>query len=406
MPIPKPNKDEKKKDFIARCMSDEAMVKEYDQEQRAAICNTSWKESKEKKVEKQSVTIKPMTDFKYFVKIEKAFEEEGEWYVEGVASGTKEDLEDGRMAKSALQKFVDGLPLPLTDNHAKGDVLAELGQVVEAKVMDNDELFIKAKLDKENPAIPYFVKKVGEGKKFAFSVEGLLKKAKTVFSEKLDRFITEYIDIEPIAISITTQPAYEASFLQVVAKSYEDYQDNIKKEQEMKEEKVVQNTEEVTEEISTTESTEQSEAAVEEKNDEKDVQPSQEVAEEADSKQTEEVTTSEEAEEEAEESQEASGVEQLQQQINDLNAAIQRLSGEKPEAKVVEQVVPEKTVAEQAVSKILEKQNVIVKRLIDRVETLEKMPLQKKTKAKLPVIEKTVEDDGPKSLEEVAEKFI
>lgn len=49
MPIPKPKKDEKKQDFIDRCMSDETMLKEYpDEKQRAAICYQSWDEKEDK----------------------------------------------------------------------------------------------------------------------------------------------------------------------------------------------------------------------------------------------------------------------------------------------------------------------------------------------------------------------
>jgi hypothetical protein len=39
MPIPKPNPDEKSKNFVARCMGDEAMKKDYpDSQQRIAAC--------------------------------------------------------------------------------------------------------------------------------------------------------------------------------------------------------------------------------------------------------------------------------------------------------------------------------------------------------------------------------
>ena len=38
MPIPTPNKDEDNEDFIDRCMIDETMVDEYDEDQRLAIC--------------------------------------------------------------------------------------------------------------------------------------------------------------------------------------------------------------------------------------------------------------------------------------------------------------------------------------------------------------------------------
>lgn len=45
MPIPKPTKQETKKQFIDRCMSSETMNNEYPkQEQRAAICYTKWRE--------------------------------------------------------------------------------------------------------------------------------------------------------------------------------------------------------------------------------------------------------------------------------------------------------------------------------------------------------------------------
>jgi len=43
MPIPAPRKDEKKKDFIKRCMNNPTMQKEYPAEkQRSAICHGAW----------------------------------------------------------------------------------------------------------------------------------------------------------------------------------------------------------------------------------------------------------------------------------------------------------------------------------------------------------------------------
>lgn len=42
MPIPKPTGDENEEQFIGRCMSDETMVSEYDNDQRFAICSTAW----------------------------------------------------------------------------------------------------------------------------------------------------------------------------------------------------------------------------------------------------------------------------------------------------------------------------------------------------------------------------
>ena len=48
MPIPEPRKDESQNEFMKRCMINETMIKEYDIEQRAAICRSQY----EKKLEK------------------------------------------------------------------------------------------------------------------------------------------------------------------------------------------------------------------------------------------------------------------------------------------------------------------------------------------------------------------
>lgn len=49
MPLAKPTKKESKKEFIARCMSDEKTKKEFpNNKQRLAVCNTQWDEKKEK----------------------------------------------------------------------------------------------------------------------------------------------------------------------------------------------------------------------------------------------------------------------------------------------------------------------------------------------------------------------
>lgn len=48
MPLPKPNKNEKEKEFISRCMSSETMNKEFpDQKQRAAVCYSQYRKRKQ-----------------------------------------------------------------------------------------------------------------------------------------------------------------------------------------------------------------------------------------------------------------------------------------------------------------------------------------------------------------------
>lgn len=47
MPLAKPHKDEKEKDFIKRCMGDDTMIEEYpDSDQRLAVCHTQWENRK------------------------------------------------------------------------------------------------------------------------------------------------------------------------------------------------------------------------------------------------------------------------------------------------------------------------------------------------------------------------
>jgi hypothetical protein len=59
MPIPKPHKDEDKKDFMDRCMGDDVMNEEYpDNKQRYAICQKSWDEKDRSERQKYKVWSK------------------------------------------------------------------------------------------------------------------------------------------------------------------------------------------------------------------------------------------------------------------------------------------------------------------------------------------------------------
>jgi HK97 family phage prohead protease len=63
MPLPKPKKNEKHDDFMERCMSDEVMVKEYDDEkERYAVCQTQWDNSRTNKsnIERRVIDVEDM----------------------------------------------------------------------------------------------------------------------------------------------------------------------------------------------------------------------------------------------------------------------------------------------------------------------------------------------------------
>lgn len=54
MPLPQPRKDEKRSEFMSRCMGSEVMNREFpDQEQRYKICLTQWNKQWNKKKDKK-----------------------------------------------------------------------------------------------------------------------------------------------------------------------------------------------------------------------------------------------------------------------------------------------------------------------------------------------------------------
>lgn len=65
MPLPKPHKGEKEKDFISRCMSDDVINEDYpDNDQRLAVCYSIWNRNKENdmNIEHKSIQIELKDD--------------------------------------------------------------------------------------------------------------------------------------------------------------------------------------------------------------------------------------------------------------------------------------------------------------------------------------------------------
>ena len=48
MPIPKPKAEETEQEYISRCMSDEKLKQEYEDNQRFAICKLTWNRAEQK----------------------------------------------------------------------------------------------------------------------------------------------------------------------------------------------------------------------------------------------------------------------------------------------------------------------------------------------------------------------
>ena len=47
MPMPEPDEDQSRDEFVSECMSDDTMKREYEREQRIAVCYSIWRESQE-----------------------------------------------------------------------------------------------------------------------------------------------------------------------------------------------------------------------------------------------------------------------------------------------------------------------------------------------------------------------
>jgi hypothetical protein len=98
MPLPKPKKDEKRNDFVSRCMGDETMKKDFkDNKQRVAVClaQFSKKDSKASWVNKA---------YNGEMENEPLMNEEME--MEEEADEVEKDYE-GEMAKIQLMKIAD-----------------------------------------------------------------------------------------------------------------------------------------------------------------------------------------------------------------------------------------------------------------------------------------------------------
>ena len=77
MPIPQPNPNEEKKDFIQRCMSDDKMVSEYkNTDQRLAVCSTTYEELSKVNLESYTDYPKQATEN---AKIALRYAEENGW---------------------------------------------------------------------------------------------------------------------------------------------------------------------------------------------------------------------------------------------------------------------------------------------------------------------------------------
>jgi hypothetical protein len=127
MPIPKPNTGENEIDFISRCMSDEKMKSEYNEEQRLAVCYT------------QLAKLKISFDYDGTLTTAKGLEK---------AKSLNADLYiiSARSIKVTLKDIADKLNIPYSRVFATGSNKAKIEKIKElgiSKHYDNNPDVIK-----------------------------------------------------------------------------------------------------------------------------------------------------------------------------------------------------------------------------------------------------------------------
>jgi soluble P-type ATPase len=134
MPIPKPNKDESKNDFIKRCMLDHTMVSEYEISQRNAICQDSF----DTKLATQKISF----DYDGTLSTKQGYEKANQLINEGVEVYiiSARENKEGMIARAKKLGIPESKIYATGSNKAKIEKIKELGIT---KHYDNNKDVIK-----------------------------------------------------------------------------------------------------------------------------------------------------------------------------------------------------------------------------------------------------------------------
>ena len=108
MPIPKPNTNESRQDFITRCMGDDTMASEYtDSDQRLAVCTNEYDSNKEDSTQNDEKHIRAVeeTDDSYIIEFGKS-KPNSEETVDEMASKEESEKESLEI-KSSIKAYHD-----------------------------------------------------------------------------------------------------------------------------------------------------------------------------------------------------------------------------------------------------------------------------------------------------------
>lgn len=175
-----------------------------------------------------------MKDFTFsaplFTFVKSYRDENGQMYVEGLASTVSIDQTGERMSAEAIAKMAARLVgKPLRSEHGKGwdD---KLGEIIKADVLpdknNRPSLWIKARLFDWSSKAKDLFKLLMSGAEMGLSVAGKINPGGIVkqFVESIGKYIPTYVDVDPTEVSVTDHPANLDAFCVAVTKSLHDQQ--------------------------------------------------------------------------------------------------------------------------------------------------------------------------------------
>lgn len=163
--------------------------------------------------------------YKYTIPISKAFVgEDGKPRLVGAATGPEIDLEDQRVSKSLIEKWVRQInnreiEVVYDDWHKKTEesITAELGTIEKAWTDDSDHMWVQVLLDEDNPVAQYIHKSAQKGKQYGMSIFG--KATRFVDEVVSGRRVRTIVDGTLTRIAHTTRPIWTPSFGTVLSKA-------------------------------------------------------------------------------------------------------------------------------------------------------------------------------------------
>jgi phage head maturation protease len=193
--------------------------------------------------------------FKYTVPISKAEADEDGLYITGEATGPEVDLHEERIAPEAIKAFANqikdryanGDPIPYLDEHDKSTsgrgVLRHLGDLVDGEITENNHLWVKVRLNDDNPAATFLYRQIQAGKKFGMSINGDVLSYADELVKSLGRKIRTFKSVVLTHVANTTRPVWTPSLGTVLNRAVEKALADEGDGEEMAEEIVAESTE-------------------------------------------------------------------------------------------------------------------------------------------------------------------